>query len=105
MTTGVEAVDKHAIYLTTDQPTTGAQIALLKDESEQVAHKKDTQAAVKKPAAPIATAMQQVGVEERAGHVLYPGKSGHVVDASGKSVTTHLEKVAAQNERRKVGQW
>lgn len=60
------AAAKHGIHLTTDQPTTGAQTTLLKGGSEQVVHKEDTQAAAEKPATPIATAVQQVGVEQRA---------------------------------------
>lgn len=44
-------------------------------------------------------------MEKRDGHVLAPSKSGHILDASGKSVTAHLEKVVAQNAKEKVGQW
>ncbi|OIT23720.1 hypothetical protein A4A49_28266 [Nicotiana attenuata] len=52
-----------------------------------------------KPAAPTATVVQQVDVEKRAGQVHSTRKSGHVYDASDKSVTSHLEKVAAQNSK------
>lgn len=58
MTIGVEAVAKHAIYITVDQPTTGAQTTLFKDESEKVMHKEDTQGATEKPTAPIASTVQ-----------------------------------------------
>ncbi|OIT29599.1 abc transporter g family member 27 [Nicotiana attenuata] len=52
-----------------------------------------------KPTAPTTTTVQQTCVEKRDGQVLAPAKPGHALDASGKSVTSHLEKVAAQDAK------